>query len=68
MGFLKMTDETAMAEAVDAVIRENAKAAADYRKGNDRALGALVGAVRKRLGSGADLVSANRILLDRLKE
>jgi aspartyl-tRNA(Asn)/glutamyl-tRNA(Gln) amidotransferase subunit B len=68
MGFLQVTDETAIAEAVDAVIRENAKAAADYRKGNDRALGALVGAVRKRLGSGADLVSANRILLDRLKE
>jgi aspartyl-tRNA(Asn)/glutamyl-tRNA(Gln) amidotransferase subunit B len=67
MGLLQVSDEAAITEAVDAVIRENAKAVADYRKGNDRALGALVGAVRKKLGSGADLVAANRILLERLK-
>ena len=67
MGLLQVSDEAAITEAVDAVIHENAKAVADYRKGNDRALGALVGAVRKKLGSGADLIAANRILLERLK-
>jgi aspartyl-tRNA(Asn)/glutamyl-tRNA(Gln) amidotransferase subunit B len=67
MGLLQVSDEGAIVEAVDAVIRENAKAVADYRRGNDRALGALVGAVRKKLGSGADLIAANRILLERLK-
>src|SRR5438094_2912901 len=67
MGLLQVSDEAAITEAVDAVIHENAKAVADYRKGNDRALGALVGAVRNKLGSGADLIAANRILLERLK-
>ena len=67
MGLLQVSDEAAITEAVDAVIHENAKAVADYRKGNDRVLGALVGAVRKKLGSGADLIAANRILLERLK-
>ena len=67
MGLAQVSDEAAIADAVDAVIKEDAAAADAYRKGNERALGKLVGGVRKRLGSGADLVTADRLLRERLK-
>ena len=68
MGLAQVADERAITDAVEAAMKENPRAVADFRRGNERALGALVGAVRKRLGSGADLVTANRILQERLKE
>ena len=66
MGLAQVSDEAALAEVVDLVLKEDAKAVASYRAGNDRALGALVGAVMKRLGKKANPVVVNRILRQRI--
>ncbi len=65
-GLTQVSDEGAIAAAVDAVLAENAKAVADYRAGNARALGALVGQVRKRTGGKANLSVVNRVLAERI--
>jgi aspartyl-tRNA(Asn)/glutamyl-tRNA(Gln) amidotransferase subunit B len=65
-GLTQVSDETTIAAAVDAVLAENPKAVADYRAGNARALGALVGAVRKRTGGTANPAVVNRILMERI--
>ncbi|MEK7861862.1 MAG: hypothetical protein AAB295_01180, partial [Chloroflexota bacterium] len=44
-GLAQVSDESAIAAAVDAVLAENPKAVSDYQAGNQRALGALVGQV-----------------------
>src|SRR2546428_10294333 len=64
-GLLQVSDESAIAAAVDAVLAENPKAVADYRAGKPRALGALVGPVMKRMGGKADPAVVNRLLAER---
>jgi aspartyl-tRNA(Asn)/glutamyl-tRNA(Gln) amidotransferase subunit B len=66
LGLAQTSDEAAITAAVDAVIADNAKAVADYRAGNARALGALVGPVMKRLGKKANPAVVNRILAQRI--
>jgi aspartyl-tRNA(Asn)/glutamyl-tRNA(Gln) amidotransferase subunit B len=65
-GLLQVSDERAIAAAVDAVLAENPKAIADYRAGNTRALGALVGPVMKRTGGKANPEVVNRLLAARI--
>ncbi|OLE75951.1 MAG: hypothetical protein AUG02_06170 [Chloroflexi bacterium 13_1_20CM_2_70_9] len=65
-GLLQVSDESAIAAAVDAVLGENPKAVADYRAGKPRALGALVGPVMKRMGGKADPAVVNRLLAERI--
>ena len=64
-GLTQVSDESAIAAAVDEVLAENAKAVADYRAGNERVLGALVGQVRKRMGTANPSV-VNRIIRERV--
>ena len=66
-GLAQVSDERAIAEAADAVIGANAQAVADYRAGNARALGALVGQVMKRMGGKANPAVVNRVLGERLR-
>jgi aspartyl-tRNA(Asn)/glutamyl-tRNA(Gln) amidotransferase subunit B len=66
-GLAQVSDEVAIAAAVDAVLAENPKAVADYRSGNARALGALVGLVMKRMGNKANPTVVNRILAERVR-
>ena len=66
-GLSQVSDETAIAAAVDAAIAANAKAVADYRAGNQRALSALFGPVMKQLGGRADPAVVNRLIAERLK-
>jgi Asp-tRNA(Asn)/Glu-tRNA(Gln) amidotransferase B subunit len=65
-GLAQVSDETAIATAVDAVLAENPKAVADYRAGKKLALGALVGAVMKRMGGKANPAVINRLLAERI--
>jgi aspartyl-tRNA(Asn)/glutamyl-tRNA(Gln) amidotransferase subunit B len=65
-GLTQVSDESAIAAAVDAVLAENPKAVADYTAGNQRALGALVGPVMKRMGGKANPDVVNRLLRERI--
>ena len=65
-GLAQVSDESAITDAVDAVLAENPKAVADYKSGNARALGALVGAVMKRMGGKANPAVINKVLAERI--
>jgi len=65
-GLTQVSDESAIAAAVDAVLADNAKAIADYKAGNARALGALVGPIMKRMGGKANPDVVNRLLRERI--
>ncbi len=65
-GLAQVSDESAIASAVDAVLAENAKAVADYKAGNQRAIGALVGQVMKRMGGKANPAVINMVLAERI--
>ena len=65
-GLAQVSDEGAIAAVVDAVLAENPKVIADYKAGNARALGALVGAVMKRMGGKANPAVINRVLVERI--
>jgi aspartyl-tRNA(Asn)/glutamyl-tRNA(Gln) amidotransferase subunit B len=65
-GLAQVSDESAIAAAVDAVLAENPKAVADYKAGNARALAALVGPVMKRMGGKANPAVINKVLAERI--
>lgn len=65
-GLTQVSDESAIAAAVDAVLAENPKAIADYKAGNQRALDGLKGPIFKRLGKAANPSVVNRILAERI--
>ncbi|MGH2492779.1 MAG: Asp-tRNA(Asn)/Glu-tRNA(Gln) amidotransferase subunit GatB, partial [Candidatus Limnocylindria bacterium] len=67
-GYTQESDESAIPAAEDAVLAENPKAIADYRAGNQRALGALVGPVMKRMGGKANPTIINRLLAERISQ
>jgi aspartyl-tRNA(Asn)/glutamyl-tRNA(Gln) amidotransferase subunit B len=66
LGLAQTSDEEAIKAAVDEVIRASPKVVEDYKRGNTRALGALVGPVMKRLGNKANAAVVNRILIERM--
>jgi len=61
-------DGDAVLGAVKAVIDEQRKSAEDYRNGNQKAFGFLVGQVMKRLGGKADPRDVNQILAEELRK
>jgi aspartyl-tRNA(Asn)/glutamyl-tRNA(Gln) amidotransferase subunit B len=65
-GLTQVSDESAIAAAVDAVLAENPKAVADYKAGNQRALDGLKGPIFKRLGKAANPSVVNRVLAERI--
>ena len=65
-GLAQVSDESAIAAAVDVVLGENAKAVADYRAGKKQVLGALVGQVMKKMGGKANPGVINRVLAERI--
>jgi aspartyl-tRNA(Asn)/glutamyl-tRNA(Gln) amidotransferase subunit B len=65
-GLAQISDEGAIAAAVDEVIAASPKIVEDYKRGNSRALGALVGPVMKKLNGKANAAVVNRILADRI--
>ena len=62
-----VSDMDVITAAVQAVISENAKPVEEYKAGNQKVIGFLVGQVMKTLGGKADPQVVNRILLDNLR-
>jgi Asp-tRNA(Asn)/Glu-tRNA(Gln) amidotransferase B subunit len=65
-GLGQVSDTGEIAVMVDQALAQNAKAASDYQAGNDRALGALVGAVMKMSQGRANADIVNQLLHTRL--
>jgi len=65
-GLLQESDEGALGKIVDEVIAAHAAAVADYRAGNMRAFGALVGASMKATAGKGNPPLINKLLHDRL--
>jgi len=65
-GLVQITDEGAITVAVDAVIAANPKVVADFKGGNERAIGSLVGQVMKATGGKANPQIVNKLLKERL--
>jgi aspartyl-tRNA(Asn)/glutamyl-tRNA(Gln) amidotransferase subunit B len=65
-GLEQLSDESDLAAAVDRVIAENPQAVADFQAGNQRAIGALLGAVKAATGGRANMALVSSLLRDRL--
>jgi aspartyl-tRNA(Asn)/glutamyl-tRNA(Gln) amidotransferase subunit B len=65
-GLAQVSDESAIAAAVEEVLAANPKVIADYRAGKKLVLGYLVGSVMKKLGGKANAAVVNRLLAERL--
>ena len=65
-GLVQITDTKAIEEIVDKVIAENQKAVDDYKSGNKKAIGALVGQVMKQSKGKANPQTVNQILAQKL--
>lgn len=65
-GLAQVSDEGAIAAAVETVLAANAAAAAAVRGGNQRALGPLVGQVMKQMGGKANPGVVSRLLIERI--
>lgn len=61
-GLKTVNDESALQETLEKVIAENPQAAADYRGGKEKALGALVGQTMKAMKGKANPGMVNQML------
>jgi aspartyl-tRNA(Asn)/glutamyl-tRNA(Gln) amidotransferase subunit B len=66
-GFRQLTDQSALAAAVHAVLAANPGAVADYRAGKDQAVGFLVGQVMKATHGQANAALAQAAVRERLE-
>lgn len=67
-GLKTVNDEGALKETLEKVIAENPQAAADYRGGKEKALGALVGQTMKAMKGKANPGMVNEMLKEMLKD
>ena len=65
-GLVQITDTKEIEDIVDQVISANAKAVEDYRGGNKKAIGALVGQVMKQSKGKANPQMVNELLTKKL--
>lgn len=65
-GLVQITDTKAIEEIVDKVIQANQKAVEDYKSGNKKAIGALVGQVMKQSKGKANPQTVNQLLAQKL--
>jgi aspartyl-tRNA(Asn)/glutamyl-tRNA(Gln) amidotransferase subunit B len=66
LNLLQESNEDELGAVVDEVIAENAQAVADYKAGNQRAFGALVGQSMKKTQGKGNPPLINKLLKDRL--
>ena len=66
LGLLQESDEDELGKIVDEVIAANAQAVADYKAGNQRAFGALVGQAMKATAGKGNPPVINKLLRERL--
>ena len=67
-GLEMLSDESALLEVVERVIRENPDSVADYKKGKKKAIGFLVGQAMKATKGKADPQILNEMLTRKLEE
>ena len=65
-GMVQVTDSAQLEAWVEAALAEEPQAAADFRAGNERAIGRLVGAVMRVSGGKANGPAVNAILREKL--
>jgi len=65
-GLVQITDTKAIEEIVDKVIADNPKPVEDYKSGNKKAIGALVGQVMKQSKGKANPQVVNQLLAQKL--
>jgi aspartyl-tRNA(Asn)/glutamyl-tRNA(Gln) amidotransferase subunit B len=66
LGLAQVSDEAAIAAAVDEVIKAQPKAVADYKRGKQIALDGLIGAVMGRMKGKANGAVVRRLILERI--
>lgn len=66
LGLAQVSDEGAIEAIVDTVIKENEKAVADFKAGNQKAFGSIVGAVMKASQGKANPQVVNELLKKKL--
>ena len=66
LGLAQISDEDQLAATVDTVIAESPGAAANFRAGNEKSLGFLVGQVMRKSGKRANPQLVNKLLRERL--
>lgn len=67
LGLAQVSDEGAIESAVDKVLMENEKAVADFKAGNQKAFGSLVGAVMKEMAGKGNPQIVNELLKKKLE-
>lgn len=67
LGLAQVSDEGAITAIVDKVISKNEKAVADFKAGNQKAFGSIVGAVMKESGGKANPQVVNELLKKKLE-
>lgn len=65
-GLAQISDSGELAAIVAAAVEANSEAAAQIRAGNEKAIGAIVGAVMKRTKGRADGAEVNRLIREQL--
>jgi len=66
-GLVQISDTSALADAVDAVLAENPTELADYRAGKTKLMGFFVGQVMRRTKGQANPAVVNQLLAEKLK-
>ncbi len=66
-GLKQISDDKSIIEVVDRVLKENAKAVDDFKKGKEQALAFLIGQLMRHTKGKVNPEAANRILKERLK-
>lgn len=66
-GLVQITDTKEIEAIVDAVLAANQKAVEDYKGGNAKAIGALVGQVMKQSKGKANPAMVNELLQQKLQ-
>ncbi|MFZ3063394.1 MAG: Asp-tRNA(Asn)/Glu-tRNA(Gln) amidotransferase GatCAB subunit B, partial [Actinomycetota bacterium] len=66
-GLVQITDEAALAKIVDQIIAENPRAVEDFKKGQERVIGFLVGQVMRLTQGKANPDIVNKLLREKLR-
>ncbi len=66
-GLLMLNDDSLVSDTIDKVIAENAKGVEDFKSGNAKAFGFLVGQTMKALKGKANPQAVNKILKEKLE-
>jgi aspartyl-tRNA(Asn)/glutamyl-tRNA(Gln) amidotransferase subunit B len=67
-GLVQISDESALVAAVDAVLANNPQSVADYKAGNEKVVGFIVGQVMKETKGKANPGLVNKIIVEQLKK